>query len=209
MCARSQYTTRNFLDVMTCGLPSHKRKRRLFAMLVAHIDDSGSEGKGPVFVLAGYVADTEQWKKFSDQWQIALDIRPRLKVVKIQHALRLEEGWGRMRSVQRDERMKRFASIIHRHVKMGIVVSSGWDDMRRIKREFFKEGKFYPYLILFNGLMATLVQQHDQGIREKLDFVFDEQGILGKMALTQFNEIWRDLPKPLTEMIGGSPIYRK
>ena len=29
-----------------------------------------------------------------------------------------------------------------------------------------------------------------------------------KMALTQFNEIWHDLPKPLTEMIGGSPIYR-
>ena len=104
-------------------------------MLAAHIDDSGSQGEGPVFVLAGYVAYTDQWKKFSDQWQMALDTRPRLKVAKINHAVRLEEGWGRMNGKQRDERMKLFSAIIHRHVWSGIVVSSGWDDLRRLKRE--------------------------------------------------------------------------
>jgi hypothetical protein len=64
---RKQNYTRDFLDMLTCGLPVQERRNRLFAMLVAHIDDSGTDGSGPVFLLAGYVADTNQWKRFSDQ----------------------------------------------------------------------------------------------------------------------------------------------
>lgn len=183
-------------------------------MLAAHIDDSGSQGEGPVFVLAGYVADTNQWKRFSDQWQIALDIKPNLKVVKIQHALRLEEGWGRFKASQRDERMKRFASIIHRHVKMGVVAVAGWEDMRRIRDEFFPKerfpkGKFQPYAVLFHGLMSTLILRlHQKGIREKVDFVFDTQGALGRMAVEMFDHIYQDLPPELAAMVGGPPIHR-
>jgi hypothetical protein len=178
-------------------------------MLAAHIDDSGSQGEGPVFILAGYVADTEQWKKFSDQWQIALDLKPKLKIVKVQHAFRLEEGWGRFNAAQRDARLKRFSSIIHRHVKMGIVVSCGWDDLTKLKKEFFPKGGFQAYSILFNGLMSDLVRHlHMRGVREKIDFVFDEQGALGRMAVQIFENIWHDLPPELAQMVGGRPIHR-
>jgi hypothetical protein len=207
------YTTHDFLNVVTCGLPLRKRKNRLFAMLAAHIDDSGSEGAGPVFVLGGYVGDTNQWKRFSDQWQLALDLRPKLKVLKIQEALRLEELWGRSKEKDRDERLKRFASIIHRHVEFGIAISSGWDDLRRIKKEFFpkrrKEISFQPYPVLFHGLMATLVQHLLMlKIKQKVDFVFDEQGALGHMALEQFDRIVNTLPPNLTKFVAGRPIHR-
>jgi hypothetical protein len=41
-------------------------------MLQAYIDDSGNDGKSPVFVLAGYVSTTEKWETFSDEWDAVL-----------------------------------------------------------------------------------------------------------------------------------------
>jgi hypothetical protein len=178
-------------------------------MLTAYIDDSGSQREGPVFILAGYIAETERWKRFSDQWQIGLDLEPKLNVVKIQHALRFEEHWGRFNAAQRDKRLKRFASIIRKHVQMSVVVSSGWADLLRIKKEFFPKGKFHPYAILFQGLTATVVRHfYDRGVREKVSFVFDEQGALGRMAVGIFEAIWRDLPFELAELVAGRPIHR-
>jgi hypothetical protein len=178
-------------------------------MLAAFIDDSGSQGEGPVFILGGYVANTNDWKRFSDQWQMALDLPPKLKLVKIQHALRLEEGWGRFKDTQRDERLKRFASIIHSHVMFSVLAVAGWDDLRRVKKEFAKYGKFTAYGILFHGLMAAIVHHlKNQKIKEKIDFVFDEQGLLGKMATADFDWYRDRLPPELGEFIGGRPIHR-
>jgi hypothetical protein len=42
-------------------------------MLQGFIDDSGWDGQSPVFVLADYIAKTEQWEAFSDEWQKASD----------------------------------------------------------------------------------------------------------------------------------------
>jgi hypothetical protein len=114
----------------------------------------------------------------------------------------------------RDERMKRFASIIHRHVKMAVVASAGWEDIRRIKNEFFPKnrfpkGKFQPYNVLFHGLMSSLIHQlYERGVREKIDFVFDMQGALGKMAVETFDRIWGELTPKLAALVGGRPIHR-
>lgn len=207
--SQSQYTTKDFLDVATCGLSPSKRRGILFAMLAAHIDDSGSHGQGPVFVLGGYVANVTQWKKFSEQWQMALDLAPKLEVVKIQHALRLEEGWGRMRAKQRDERMKRFASIVHKHVMFSVIISSPWDGLRRIKKEFFSTGKFPPYLLLVNMLMAVVVGRLKEArIREMVSFVFDEQGALSKASVEQFIRLRESLPAEAMAMIAGPPHFQ-
>lgn len=177
-------------------------------MLVAHVDDSGSNGEGPVFILAGYVADTDQWKRFSDQWQMALDLRPKLKVLKIQHALRLEELFGRTKPKERDERLKRFASIIHRHVRFGIVAFASWEDIRRLKREF-SIPKDMPYLLLYHQLMArvtTWIAENE--IDKKVDFVFDEQGRLSKIAPATFAQMPPDIAPELQKLVGGPPIHR-
>ena len=213
----SRYGTREFLDVVTCGMSSPKRRgAHLFVILVADIDDSGSQGQGPVFVLAGYVASTNEWKRFADQWQMALDLRPKLTVFKLQQALQGEELWGRSKQTDRENRMKRFASIIHKHVQFGVSVSSSWDDLRRIQDEFFPKDelerqhwKYNPYFILFNALMANLVHHLKRTrVDSQIDFVFDEQGALGKLAVEVFDRIVDTLPPELTKYIAGRPIHR-
>jgi hypothetical protein len=183
-------------------------------MLVAHIDDSGNNKQGPAFILAGYVATVQQWVKFSDQWQMAMDLKPKLDIVKVQDALRRENHWGRLTAAQRDERLKRFAAIIHKHVRMAVVASASWEDLKRIEQEFFpkatvRKEKFNPYCALFNGLAADLIRNLKRwGINEKIDFVFDEQGASGEMALRIFDDIWDDIPQEIKAMIGGRPIHR-
>lgn len=212
--SQSQYTTKDFLDAAICGLPPRKRKHVLFTMLAAHIDDSGSNGQGPVFVLGGYVASVIQWKGFSEQWQMALDLPPKLKVVKIQHALRPEEGWARIRDPkQRNERIKRFASITHKYAHKGIVVSAGWNDLKRIKKEFLQrpKEKLNPpfYLLLINVLMSRLLSELlQEGYRGQVDFVCDEQGALSEITVDQFNRMRATLPKELAQFIAGPPMFR-
>jgi len=80
-------TSREALDAMVCGLPTHLRKNWLPCMLVSYADDSGSDKKGPVFVLSGYVSTVQQWQKFSDAWHTGLISGPRpLKYFKMQEA---------------------------------------------------------------------------------------------------------------------------
>lgn len=185
-------------------------------MLAAHVDDSGSQGEGPVFVLAGYVADTDQWGRFSDQWQMSLDLSPKLSVFKIQQALRGEELWGRTKQTDREKRVKRFASIIQKHVQFGVSVSSGWDDLRRIQEEFFpkeelqrQHQKYHPYFILFHALMANVIH-HLLRLKKncQVDFVFDEQGALGHLAAEQFDWLVGTLPTHLAKYVAGRPIHR-
>jgi hypothetical protein len=200
--------THEFLDVLTCGLPKPERRNRLFAMLVAHIDDSGSEGQGPVFILAGYVADIDQWKDFADEWKIALELRPKLKRLKIQEAIRGEELWGRTKKEDRDKRMKRFAAIIHRHVRFGIVASVAWEDMRKLQEEF-PIPKDMPYLMLYHQLISRVTYWIlEENMDQKIDFIFDEQGRFGKIATESFLALPLDLAPEFQRLIGGPPIHR-
>jgi len=53
---------------------------------VRNVDDSGSEGLGPVFVLAGYVAPAETWQRFSIDWRAIMDEHPTISHFKMKEA---------------------------------------------------------------------------------------------------------------------------
>jgi hypothetical protein len=50
-------------------------------MLQAYVDASTEEGE--LFVLAGYIAPAEKWKRLSDDWQAELDRPQKLAVFKM------------------------------------------------------------------------------------------------------------------------------
>jgi hypothetical protein len=57
------------------------RKRRLLMLQVAYIDDSG-RGQGAAFVLAGFIAKSDDWIAFDHDWQAVLDGSPKLAYYK-------------------------------------------------------------------------------------------------------------------------------
>ncbi len=54
--------------------------------LRAFIDDSGSGGDSPWFVLAGYVGKVEAWDAFHEPWRKVLEVPPQLEYFKASEA---------------------------------------------------------------------------------------------------------------------------
>jgi hypothetical protein len=152
-------------------------------MLQAFIDDSGWDGRSPVFVLAGHIAPKTRWKAFSNAWQEVLDIPepnpiPHLKGVEaylLQNRNSPFYGWTPQ---QRDGRLTKFIDVINGHVTNAIVSVVPIEPYRRLF-----EGKFStlaldrPYFFSFFGIIVRLVRiAKELGENGQIDLIFDTQG---------------------------------
>jgi Protein of unknown function (DUF3800) len=65
----------------------------------AFIDDSGSGGDSPWFVLAGYLGTTDAWDKFDEPWRAVPDGPPSIGYFKSSEAesLRPDGQWKGIR----------------------------------------------------------------------------------------------------------------
>lgn len=175
--------------------------RLVFVMLAAFIDDSGSERQGPVIVLAGYMSKRENWDRFSDEWEQALNRHPQLEYFKIKEAARLEEQFGRFTRSERDKRVLEFTSIIRRYAFECLVCSMSWDDFVILEAEY-PELTLHPYDTLFFGLMGTVVE-HVSRLNEKLLFIFDDQNKDGQRTQSNLRNIIQLLPSQDRKTIIG------
>ena len=57
----------------------------------AFVDDSGGKGHGTHFVLAGLIADAENWAQFSDAWHLCLGQDPAIAYFKMREATGLRD----------------------------------------------------------------------------------------------------------------------
>jgi hypothetical protein len=90
----------------------------------------------------------------------------------------------------------------------GITSSIFWDDFKQVCAEF-PDVPFHPYDLLFHGSMAHVVGYClSKGIKEQVDFVFDEQGSWAARALQAFELSFPMLTEEEKKLIGGPPIHR-
>jgi hypothetical protein len=176
-------------------------------MLVAYIDDSGSNKQPPVMGLAGYVARLTAWMDFSDQWQAALNETPKLAYFKIKEAIRLEEQFGRFKPAQRDERVFKLCSIVKKYVNFGIVASFKWSAFETARAEC-PTNFLLPYSVLFNGMMSGVLNTVLRGDPDaRMLFVFDEQGASGQLAAKIFDSIRSEFnPNEQKALLGVSHV---
>jgi hypothetical protein len=150
------------------GIAASKRNRRLLMPVQAYIDDSQTDGE--VLVLAGYLATYEQWEKFSVDWQELLDMPPRWERFKMTDiAASQDEG--------RWERAGWFVNVIDRHAAAFVAVAVDIPEFHRVLDELnFPTFKTWnPYVFAHRALLdATIQYQHELGITEPVDFIFDE-----------------------------------
>ena len=148
-----------------------KRERRRILTLQAYIDDSQD---GDTFVLAGYIADAEEWTTFSIDWQELLDMRPRLDYLKMNEMAQ---------SPERIERASWFYRVIERHIRAAISCTIPIDELVRAVRTVDWPPNFTnlhrlenPYYFSFHAII-NMAAQHQQkmGLNEPIDFIFDDQ----------------------------------
>ncbi|MBR1142234.1 DUF3800 domain-containing protein [Bradyrhizobium sp. AUGA SZCCT0431] len=184
-------------------------------MLQAFIDDSGWDGQSPVFVLAGYVAKTEQWDAFSAEWQKALDHPDpaSIKVLKTNQIYRnnvpntIFHGWT---EEQRDDRLKMFIAAINRHAMHGIVSVIPIEPYRRLITGKFKlEQLDQPYFLAFFGIIIQLLRLTERlKLDDKLEFVFDEQSINKPVLEAEFEKCMAVSPPRAKSLCAGMPKFK-
>jgi uncharacterized protein DUF3800 len=198
---------------MVCGLTAREREKRLMGILTCYADDSGSDpGTMPAFVLAGYVAGVEQWKKFLDQWDIALKSGPRvLEYFKMVEAhWKIEDGqfygWS---DHDRDAKLIELGRIIKDHVMYGVRVVLYWDDYQTVRAKY-PNYQVEPYTILYHNLMiSSILRKIDLDIDDPIKFIFDQQGAFGKRARGTFDDAvsMSTIPSFFLRHIAGPPNF--
>jgi hypothetical protein len=166
----------------------------------AYIDDS----KGPpVFVLAGFIARTDQWSALTARWHDALDLPPRLKYFKMHEAHTCTGEFTGWKQTDRDVRLASLAGIIKDHVVAGVSSVVRQDDYDEIMAGRIAKPLDYPYwLMYYSIIMRTLLLHRENGLVEKTDFIFDEQPDQSRQVQEHFNAVY-DLAPPRSKNFSG------
>jgi hypothetical protein len=91
-------------------------------VLKAFIDDSGSGGDSPWYVLAGYLGTLDGWNSFDDQWTEVLHQHPRIEYLKSSEAesLRSDGQWAGIGKDQRDAKLDALTDVIARCARRAV-----------------------------------------------------------------------------------------
>lgn len=217
---KARPNSRMCLRALVSGFAEKRRRNRLLMMLQAFIDDSGNDGKSPVFILAGYVASFENWETFSEEWDRVLNPEDgfQMGVLKMKNAYsnrRRRSPYFGLTDQEMEDRLKSLVGVINRHAMHGVVSVIPYAIYNRLIR-----GKFNllgtstldrPYWISFFGIMARLLQvtKHLK-LDDKVDFIFDTQDNESKpLLMSEYDRFINLAPPDLRNLSGGYPIFKK
>jgi len=148
-----------------CGLPKSRRDKRVLTMFRGFFDESNRNPNDGIFILAGWTASVEEWKRFSEAWQACLLERPALEFFKSSRARSNTKRIG-------------LADVISSHNLRGYVATVKHEILsNKPKNLSILKGmtgmRVYDWALM--GIVERiLVDYLDRGERsEKIDFVFD------------------------------------
>jgi hypothetical protein len=208
---------------LVSGYAPGKRENRFMVVLVDPqlvADASGNDPLSPFFVFGGFIAPAAQWAAFSEDWQTALDLPPKLDYFKMTQAANMsgefdpDKGWTEQK---RDDRIITLARIIRHHASVRV---SAW-----IRRSDYDThimslpvprrhlGIDSPYVMLVNQLVMAIAVMGDQhGIMSPCDYIFDtEQGFDEEIFVAWPNIKWllqMSARSDIAQFVGERPIYR-
>jgi hypothetical protein len=209
---------RDYIGALVSGLPDKRRRSRLLVMLQAHIDDSGWDGKSPVFVLAGYVSTAERWQAFSDEWQAVLDLeKPRAipGAFKMSQACLLnnyKSPFYRWTEKERDHLLIELVKVIKRHAMHGIVSVIPIEPYKRLLTGRFNPAALdRPYFLSFFGVLTNLLMlTHTLKLDDKIEIIFDDFENESKaMLMEEYERCIAVAPPDVRKLSAGYPIFKK
>ncbi len=205
---------------LVSGPPASERGKRLLMVLQAYIDDSGSDGANYAFVLGGFVADHAKWGEFSDEWQTALDLEPKLSYFKMTEAASLHGQFHTSKGrdeKKRDGRVILLADIVAKHTQIKIhsmIKNEDFNTHIRTLPAFQRSlATDSPFTMLATQLSyAVAIKSYVFGITEPCDFIFDETNGFDDDLSSRWNDIRAiskmKINRDIYDLIGSKPIFR-
>jgi hypothetical protein len=178
-------------------------------MLKAFTDDSGSDPqsktRGPVFVMAGYLASIEAWNSASNDWQTVLKTPREIEYFKstgVQN--RSKPPFKDWEEEDAELKAEQLSEVIKSAQLTSFVLCMYWDAFIKAQQEFLSTADLEPYDMLFGGVMATVTKFIvDHRSSESVQFEFDEQSRAGQRALSAYWDAKEMLPRPEADLITG------
>jgi Protein of unknown function (DUF3800) len=163
----------------------------------ANIDGSGGVDQ-PVLVLAGYVATVEQWLPFTDDWDGWLKVtgKPFVKMSEM---------------VSGPEIAASFYRITEQHVSAGIAFAVPIEPLVKVCDElgFPPDSPIRnPYYLASKGIINCTAQyQHELGIKEPIDFIFDSQTEQEKVRQAWDAYVNGQITTEVRALTGEKPLF--
>lgn len=159
---------------VVCGLRSDLFSDFVVMVLKAFIDDSGSGGDSPWFVLAGFASTVEKWAQFDVPWLGALYSEPRIEFLKTSEAERLHGQFRGFTAEQRDAKLDALICVIEQCVEWPISVRVRPSDYDNVFKGRIPEIWDDPYYFLYHALVgSTSLVDRRYGEDRPLEFVMD------------------------------------
>jgi hypothetical protein len=195
------------LDAIVCGYGRNRDAARL-VMFKAYFDDSSSDEDDKNFVLAGCIQSYKVWADFTFLWEAALAARPSIKYFHMREARKLEGQFERWKATERDRKIKHLATVLASFRPWTLSAYISKKEHEAILKPVSPHLIRHPYFSLFYTVVLKLAHwHHDMGITAPVNYVFDEQGVLGEDAVIWYQHI-KSWQKPeLAELMGGTPGF--
>jgi len=187
--------SQTFRDVLDAGYFG-VRKYRILVPVEFYFDESGTDAKGPAFVVAGYVATTAQWLAFEERW------RKTLKDFNVQtfHMHDLEQrcvefsGWNAETCIALQSRL---IEIINQTVMVGLACGISLADYRAAAPPELHADIRFGYLLCFYECLMGIhhyMEGHDSV--EPIKLLFDQQAEYSPMMTKVYTRLRRHLGYP-------------
>ena len=180
--------------------------------LQGFVDESGSgrggATDGNIYVLAGFLSTEKRWERFSDRWKAYSSEDPKTPDFHMADAFRMKGSRKWKDEPQRDEKINGFVDLIKAHAMYRVDSVLAWPNYEKVIQGCVPDSIDNPYFLLFfNVILSTVAFMDKTGLDETIDWVFDEQGTIGRAALQWYDYISRTVPS-LNRRLGSSPMLR-
>lgn len=146
-------------------------------VFTVYLDESGSPDSTKAVSVAGFVATTQQWAMFNENWKAALNHFgvSALHMRDYSHSLREFETW-RGDKRKREQFLARLINIITTRVRHSFASGVLMDDFRQVNQKFKLEEFIKPYALAGRTCVADIAKWAKKyGVAEDLiAYVFED-----------------------------------
>lgn len=185
---------------MVSGFARERRERRQMAFVQVFFDDS-CIGQPPLYCLAGVTSNARVWADFSDAWQAALDIHPKIEYWKTSTAMFRPQDFGLTRE-QRNERLSILMNLLNSHDIVKFACTVDHDDFVDIW------GHDKPYMFMLPLVARELGDiMADYAPAQPIDWIFDSQPEHVAEVSSCWQEYYETAPPKYKEFLKNIPRF--